>query len=259
MEILADFRAVALAVARRNLTHAFKNPALLVPAALFPLVFLLAFAGGLSAVRTVPGFDYPAGYTAFQFVFVFLQAAAFGGVFTGFAVAGDFESGFTQRLLLASPRRAGLIAGYVLAGLGRFALTGTIVFVAALAAGMQVEGDPAHLAGLVTLALLLNVVATLFGTGLSMRAQTMQVAPLVQIPVFLILFMAPVYVPLELLEGWIATAASVNPATALLEAGRGFLAGRPDGGPVAFGVGVAGVALLGLFAVRGLRRAERGV
>jgi ABC-2 type transport system permease protein len=116
METLTDFRAVALAVARRNLTHAFKNPALLVPAALFPLVFLLAFAGGLSAVQDVPGFDYPAGYTAFQFVFVFLQAAAFGGVFTGFAVAADFESGFTQRLLLAAPRRAGLIAGYVLAG-----------------------------------------------------------------------------------------------------------------------------------------------
>ena len=259
MEALADFRAVALAVARRNLTHAFKNPALLVPAALFPLVFLLAFAGGLSAVQDVPGFDYPAGYTAFQFVFVFLQAAAFGGVFTGFAVAADFESGFTQRLLLAAPRRAGLIAGYVLAGLGRFALTGTVVFLAALLAGMQVEGDPAQLAGLVTLALLVNVVATLFGTGLSMRARTMQVAPLVQIPVFLILFMAPVYVPLDLLEGWIATAAGVNPATLLLEAGRGLLAGRPDGTLAALGVGLAGVAVLGGFALRGLRAAERAV
>jgi len=259
MEALTDFRAVALAVARRNLTHAFKNPALLVPAALFPLVFLLAFAGGLSAVQDVPGFDYPAGYTAFQFVFVFLQSAAFGGVFTGFAVAGDFESGFTQRLLLAAPRRAGLIAGYVLAGLGRFALTGTVVSLAALAAGMQVDGDPAQLVGLVTLALLLNVVATLFGTGLSMRARTLQVAPLMQIPVFLILFMAPVYVPLDLLEGWIATAAGVNPATALLEAGRGFLAGRPDQSLLAFGVGVAGVLAFGLYALRGLRSAERGV
>ena len=68
MSALTDVRTVGLAVARRNLTNAFKNPALLVPAALFPLVFLLAFAGGLSAVQDVPGFDYPPGYTAFQFV-----------------------------------------------------------------------------------------------------------------------------------------------------------------------------------------------
>ena len=54
------------------------------------LFFFAAFAGGLSAVGNVPGFDFPSGYTAFQFVFVLLQSAAFGGVFTGFAIARDF-------------------------------------------------------------------------------------------------------------------------------------------------------------------------
>ena len=44
-----------------------------------------------------------------------LQSAAFGGVFTGFAVARDFEYGFARRLLLAAPRRSGIIAGYALA------------------------------------------------------------------------------------------------------------------------------------------------
>ena len=105
-----DFTSVAGAVLRRNLIHAFTNPALLIPSAVFPLLFFVAFAGGLSSVGNVPGFDFPSGYTAFQFVFVFLQSAAFGGVFTGFAVAGDFESGFGRRLLLASPRRRGIIA-----------------------------------------------------------------------------------------------------------------------------------------------------
>ena len=102
-----DFTSVAGAVLRRNLIHAFTNPALLIPSAVFPLLFFVAFAGGLSNVGNVPGFDFPSGYTAFQFVFVFLQSAAFGGVFTGFAAAGDFESGFGRRLLLASPRRRG--------------------------------------------------------------------------------------------------------------------------------------------------------
>ena len=58
----------------------------------------------------MPGFDYPGGYTAFQFVFVLLQSAAFGGVFTGFGIARDFESGFGKRLMLASPNRVGILA-----------------------------------------------------------------------------------------------------------------------------------------------------
>ena len=50
----------------------------------------------------MPGFDFPSGYTAFQFVFVLLQSAAFGGVFTGFGIARDFETGFAHRYLLAA-------------------------------------------------------------------------------------------------------------------------------------------------------------
>ena len=89
------------------LHNVFTNPSLLIPSLLFPLFFFTAFAGGLSRIDQVPGFDYPPGYTAFQFVFVLLQSAAFGGVFTGFGIARDFESGFARRLLLvrAAPQR----------------------------------------------------------------------------------------------------------------------------------------------------------
>jgi ABC-2 type transport system permease protein len=256
--MIGDLTAVARAVLRRNLTHAFKNPALLVPSLVFPLLFLVAFAGGLSNVGKIPGFDFPSGYTAFQFVFVFLQSAAFGGVFTGFAVAADFESGFARRLLLAAPRRGGIIAGYAVAALCRWLTTATVVTVAALLAGMQVDGDGVQLVGLVTLGLLVNFAAVLWGTGVAMRFKTLQAGPLMQIPVFLILFLAPVYVPLDLLTGWIGALASVNPATALVEAGRGFIAGVPDTVALAylagFGLGALGI----VWAFTGLRRAERG-
>jgi ABC-2 type transport system permease protein len=254
----AEFRNVALAVAVRNLKLTFKNPALIVPSVLFPLIFFIAFAGGLSTVGNAPGFDYPAGYTAFQFCFVFLQSAAFGGVFTGFGVAADFESQFTRRLFIAAPRRTGLIAGYALAALGRYAFTSLIITSAALISGMDVGGGAIDLFGLAVLGVLVNLTAVMFGTGLAMRAKTIQVAPLMQMPVFLVLFLAPVYVPLDLLEGWISTLANLNPATAILEAVRGFMAGEPDHSALAFACGVGMVALLSVFAVRGLRRAEAG-
>jgi ABC-2 type transport system permease protein len=251
--------AVARAVARRSLLHAFTNPALLVPSIVFPLVFLVGFAGGLSAVQNVPGFRFNGDYTAFQFVFVFLQSAAFGGVFTGFGIAADFESGFARRMLLAAPHRSGMLLGYATAGIVRWCVTATMVTIASLLAGMDVNGGGIELVGLVGVALLVNITSTLFGAGVSLRTKTLQAGPLMQIPIFVGLFLAPVYVPLDLLTGWIHTVANYNPVTALMTAGRGYISGEPDKGALAFACGAALAALMALYAVRGLRRVERGL
>jgi ABC-2 type transport system permease protein len=250
------FVSVALAVAWRGIHNAFTNPSILVPSLLFPLFFFTAFAGGLSRISDVPGFEYPAGYTAFQFVFVFLQSAAFGGIFNGFAIARDFESGFARRLLLAAPRRTGIIAGYGLVALVRWAATASVVFVIALISGLEVLGNPAELFALVLLGLLLNVGALLWACGVAMRFRTLQAGPLMQVPVFLTLFLAPVYVPLGLLTGWIHAVASVNPATFLLEAGRGLFAGEPTEVGTAFALALGAVAVLTVWALRGLKSAE---
>ena len=250
------FRNVTLAVAWRSLHNAFTNPSILLPSLLFPLFFFTAFAGGLSRVADVPGFDFPTGYTAFQFVFVFLQSAAFGGVFTGFGIARDFESGFTRRLLLAATRRSGILAGYALTALVRWMFTAAVVTIVALVAGMEVGGSGVDLFGLVLLGLLVNMVSVLWAAGVAMRTRTMQAGPLMQVPIFLTLFLAPVYVPLALLDGWIHAVASVNPATFLLEAGRGLISGDPTHVAAAFVIVFVGLGLFGLWAVRGLRRAE---
>ncbi|MDQ3890177.1 MAG: ABC transporter permease [Actinomycetota bacterium] len=248
--------AVARGVAWRTLHNIFTNPSLFIPSLVFPLFFFTAFAGGLSRVEQVPGFRFPAGYTAFQFVFVLLQSAAFGGVFTGFGIARDFESGFARRLLLAAPRRVGIVLGYAAAALVRWLVTVSVLTAIALLAGMQVGGDGVELFGLYALAAIVNVAAVLWATGVAMRLRTMQAGPLMQIPVFLALFFAPVYVPLSLLDGWIHAVASVNPLTAVLEAGRGLLAGAPTEIAVAFGTAFALALAFSAWALRGLRKAE---
>ena len=64
------------------------------------------------------------------------------------------------------------------------------------------------------------------------------------------------YVPLALLDGWIHAIATVNPATFLLEAGRGLVAGEPVEVAAAFAVAFAAVALFTVWALRGLKSAE---
>jgi ABC-2 type transport system permease protein len=248
--------SVARGVAWRSLHNVFTNPSLLIPQLAFPLFFFTAFAGGLSGVSRVPGFDFPQGYTAFQFVFVLCQSAAFGGVFTGFGIARDFETGFVRRLLLAAPNRTGIVLGYAIAALTRWLVTATFLTGIAFAVGMKVGGGGVDLPALYLLAALVNVAAGLWACGVAMRLRTMQAFPVMQFPVFLALFFAPVYVPLHLLQGWIHGVAYVNPLTRVLEAGRSFVAGAPSEAGIAFGAAAALAVLFALWALRGLRSAE---
>jgi ABC-2 type transport system permease protein len=251
---MSGFFQVALAVAARQVYKYFTNPAFLAPA-LFPLFFFVAFAGGLTRVGDVPGFDYAAGYIAFQYVWALLQAVSMGGAFTGFSIAGDFENGFASRLMLAASNRYGIILGYSLASLVRATMTGTLVTVIALITGMPISGG-FDFFGLIALAVLANIAATLFGAGVAMMLRTQQAGPVIRTPIFLVLFLAPVFVPLSLLTGWIETAARLNPFTAILEAARGFLAGDPTNVAAAFVTSAILILVLSLWAIYGLRRAE---
>jgi ABC-2 type transport system permease protein len=249
------YLAVVRTIAWRNLRLVVRTPALLVPPLAFPLFFYMAFAGGLSTVGDLPGFDYY-DYNAFQFVFVLLQSAAFGGVFIGFSIAADFDSGFTRRLFLAARDRSAVIAGYGLSALIRTLFVWAVVFAVALGTGMEIAGNGVDLAGLIGLGLIVNVAAFLFAAGMMTRMRTLQAAPAMQLPVFFILMTAPVYVPRDLLAGWIEAVSQVNPATAILEAGRSMIAGDPFHVALAFAAATGLAAVLFVWARGGLRRAE---
>jgi ABC-2 type transport system permease protein len=133
---------------------------------------------------------------------------------------------------------------------------GALIFVVGLLTGMQVGGDGVDIAALVLLSYLVSLSATLFAAGVAMRLRTMQAGPLMQMPVFLVLFLAPVYVPLPLLSGWVHAVATVNPVTPIIETGRDFISGVHGPILLAYAIGAAMVALFAWWAARGLRSAE---
>ena len=140
----------------------------------------------------------------------------------------------------------------------RAVAVGVLLFVVAIASGMQVDGNGVDLFALIVLALLVNFTAAMWAAGVAMRLRTIQAGPAMQMPVFIILFLAPVYVPLDLLSRvgrggrapqpvharWSRAGATSSPAATsmpLLVFG------------VAFGLGAVFLA----WAVRGVRAAER--
>jgi len=247
---------VALAIAWRSLHTYVRRPDLFVPSLIFPLFFLASFAGGLSALGSIPGFSFPAGYTAFQFVFVLCQTSMFAGLFTGFTLAFDFESGFARRLMLAAEDRRAIPLGYAIVALCRAVLTIAVVTGVALIAGMRITGDGLDLFFLFILSTLLVLIGFGWAAGVAFRFRSIQAGPLMQTPVFLIIFLAPVYVPLDLLKGWIHEVASVNPATSFLEAGRGLISGVHNHTALAFACAIVLIVLFGIWMLRGLRSAE---
>ena len=248
--------SVAQGVAQRGVRNLLKVPPLIAAPMIVPLFFFAAFTGALSAVGSRQTGYY--SFTAFVFVFALYMAAMLVGVFTSFTIALDFESGLGNRLMLAAPKRMSIIGGYLVVALGRGVLAVAVVFGVAVAAGMEVKGSVLDIAALVALALMLNVATTLFGAGVSLRLQSAAAGAVVLIPVYMGMFLTPVFVPRDSLTAWLKTVSGINPLTALVESGRGFLAGDPVSVALAFGAGAGLIALLSIWAVFGMRKAGRG-
>jgi ABC-type multidrug transport system permease subunit len=246
---------IAFGVARRHVVRLLGAPALLLPSLMVPLLIFAAFAGGASGVSKTPGFDYY-NYNSFQFVYVLLMSAGLTGSGTGLAAAQDFESGFARRMMLSVSQRPALIAGYVLAGVLTELFIAAVLTGVALAAGMTIRGGVVDVIGVYAIAILFTAAATLYGTGLAMRVRSVQVGPAMNLPIFLPLFLAPTYAPRQLLTNWLHHIANFNPITALLECGRGFLAGRSVSVAVAFGILAGLFVLTSMYAVTGLHKAE---
>jgi len=247
----------ARAIAWRHLYKWISVPANFMPTFIFPLIFFTGFAGALGRVGDVAGFDYPANYTSWIFVFSLLQTCLFGGLATGFTIAGDFQNGFARRLMLAVEDRRAILLGYILSTFARAALMSGIVTGAAALVGLEVLGSPGEIVAMYLFALTMSIVGTLWAAGVMFRARDPQLGPAMQIPMFIAIFLAPVYVPLDLLTGWLHAVARFNPVTYVMQTDRSLLAGRPED------VGVAVLAVVGLFvvltawALTGVRSAER--
>lgn len=249
--------SVAQGVAYQCTRKLIRLPPKLLPSLLLPLFMFAAFGGALGAVGGTTGFGYY-NYTAFVFVFVLYMASMFSAVFTTFDIAADYESGFGHRMMLAAPRRLAIVGGYVTVALWRGLLNVAVVFAIALLTGMPVRGNALDIAGLIALALLLNLVTTLYGAGIALRFQSTASGVLILIPTFMLFFLSPIFIPRHQLSGWLRDAADVNPLTPVLEAGRGFLADDPVKVALAFAA-LAGLLLLfSVWVLGGMRKAERG-
>jgi ABC-2 type transport system permease protein len=249
--------SVMSGLASRTLRKLVRHPFFAMRPLTMPLLFFVAFTGALSGLTDTQGFTYYQ-YIAFEYVVILYIACVMTGIFTGFDIAGDYESGLGRRLMLATPKRMAIVMGYLVTSFGRAILAIVVVSIVGLILGLDVRANPLQFAGILVFALILNVAVTLYGAGIALRFQSSAAGTLIFIPTYIVMFMTPIFVPRAQLTGWLKVAASVNPLTPPIESGRGLMAAEPYHVLLALACCLGLLFVAAIFAVTGMRKAEKG-
>lgn len=89
-----------VALSRRSIVAAIRQPANWIPGIFFPFLLAAVFSSQLSKAVDLPGFPFQ-GITFLDFILpaAILQGVSFGSINGGSELALDIENGFIDRLL----------------------------------------------------------------------------------------------------------------------------------------------------------------
>ena len=214
---------VSLEIARRSLILITRLPSAFIPSVVFPVFLIVAFSGAFNGIVNLPGFPTDRILNWFMPLAI-LQASSFAGVGIGVGTARDIETGFFDRFLSAPSSRGALLLGPALAAFVRSLLPLVAVLVVGLLGGARILGGPLTLVALLVAASGTSITFSLWCMGIAFRTRSQRAAPVMQIGVFVTIFLATAQVPIASMTGWLQDVARVNPMTSVLGLARsGFL------------------------------------
>lgn len=219
---LMQFLREVLLLTRRNLLTISRTPEALLPPIAISVFFLVIYKSTLGkAADFIPSIG--GSYLGFILPLSIVSASLSGAGVAAQNLVRDIERGYFNKLLLTPVSRAVLLLSPILAGSMILGLQATIVLLVGLLLGLDPATGVLGLLAIVGLSVLLGTgfagftVSAALGSG---SAAATQGASFIFFP---LTFLAPTFVPLDLLDGWLRTAARINPITYVLEAMRSLL------------------------------------
>lgn len=241
----ATLRLQVVEMARRSVLKAARQPALIIPPIIFPLILMAVNVAGLQAATNIPGFPTDS-YLDFAISFAFLQGSLFAMINAGTILAADVETGFLKRLALTPMQRPALLLGN-LAGVLAVVVASTVIYLSiGFAFGLHIETGVGGLVVLVALQLLIATALACIGAWVGLRTGSAQAVQGFFPLFFVLFFLSSMNLPRNLIEqDWFRTIATYNPVSYLVEALRSLIITGWDGEALALGVAIA-VAVLGV-------------
>jgi ABC-2 type transport system permease protein len=248
-------RSSGLFIVLRALRGFAANPFPVLTGLGMSLFFLVVYDAGLGGIDVLPQFE---GTSYFTFLLPMGVVSLVFGSSAGSAQAlsRDIQSGYFTRLALAPVPRSSFVLAAILADAVGIFLSSLLVLGAGVLLG-------AHIRQGVSGAVAVAALATLFGSGISaasaatvMRTGKVELAGTIGSVVFMLLFLAPTFVPRELMGArWLQVVSLANPLTYLMNAMRLLIAGLGDPSSVRVAFAIAAAVGVGgtLVAARSVR------
>jgi ABC-2 type transport system permease protein len=236
-------------LARRSVVRTLRQPAMVVPSLVFPLMLLSINSSGLDSTTQLPGFPTDS-YFQFALAITFVQGALFSANSAGTNVANDIESGFLNRLSLTPLRRVALMMGQ-LAGIVALGAIQAVTFVlVGIAFGAGIAAGLAGALVIVAFSLLISLAFGCIGAFVALRSGSGEAVQGVFPLFFAALFLSSMALPRDLIEtDWFRTVADWNPVSYMLECIRSLMIDGWDAEALVLGFACAGgLALIALAA-----------
>ena len=235
-------------IARRSILQTLRQPAMVIPPIVFPLILMGINVGGLAQATNIPGFPPVDSYLDFAIAFPFIQGSLFASINAGSSIARDIETGFLNRLALTPMQRAALLLGN-LSGVMVVALCSSLIYLTVgFIAGLHIEAGFLGVLVLLVLALLIALAFASIGSFVGLRTGSGEAVQGVFPLFFVFLFLSSSSLPRNVIEqDWFRTIATYNPISYLFEGLRSLIIFGWQGKELAMGFGFAAViAVIGV-------------
>lgn len=217
----------ALALTKRNLLVWWRVPAFIVFTVVQPVMFTLLFRyvfGGAISVG-----DH-GSYVDYLMPGIIGQTAAFGSIGTAIALGLEAQKGIIDRFRSMPMSRSAVLAGRLIADVGRMLVTIGIIIGVGYAVGFRFHQGVGSAIAMVALAALfgLAICSVSAFIGLAIKdEESIQAFGLIWL--FPVTFVSSAFVPIQSMPGWLQAFANNQPMTAVINTLR-YLAVGPTPG-----------------------------
>jgi ABC-2 type transport system permease protein len=215
--------SATIALGRRSLTEAIRQPDALFMTMFIPIFFLVVNTG--QAAKIFPsdstGFLEGQGYGAFQLPITLLLAASFG--IAALFLVEEIEGGYFDKLRAMPIPRYSMVLGRLVGEAAKGTVIATVIVLLALPFGITIASGPLGFVLLVALATLWGVVYSGFMQLIALKTRSAAATNSGSLIFFPLLFLTPNFVPRDLLTEPMEVAATLNPVTYLMEALRSLI------------------------------------
>jgi ABC-2 type transport system permease protein len=209
------------ALSRRTILDTVRQPTSIIPAVVFPLIFMSLSSAALNESINLPGFPPVDSFLQFLVTTTIIQGALFGSISAGSNMAIDIEGGFFERLVASPVARTSILVGRVTSSAVIGFFQAWLFIGVASIFGMRSQGG---LLSFVMISIVASVVAAAFGSfsvAFALRTGSTEAVQGSFPMLFAGLFLSSAFFPRNLMDGWFKTVATINPLSHVIENLRG--------------------------------------